>query len=390
MTGSPRQRAADDWQAAPLPKAESPFWSGVRKYAHGIGPTLAGAAAGAATMGGYGAAAGTLGLPGLGTLGGTLIGGAAGLVTGGVSGYLASEAQEAAAKALNFDDSLQQAANEEANPGSTLIGGALTAVVPFGMGRGVVTLGQRAFSGALMGGVETGSEYAEGRPFDPAAIALNVGMGAAFPQPRKFLTPFESAGARLGTRLTEQFHGKAGPDAAGGVAQEQPSPKAGTTVEPGAAAATPEATAPAGDRTGPEDLGKEAAAPPGAPVGQDFSVRWNPDAFRHEAVSHDGQVIGTLDDTGPATPGKAAFTPYVAVDEPWRRQGVASALYDAFAARNEGHIAPAGNTSPEAWELWLKKYPNKVASYVQEQADNIAADVKSGNFPEHFAEFSRG
>jgi hypothetical protein len=273
------QSEVDDWQAAPapaddwqapqsqLPKAESPFWSGVRKFAHGIGPTLAGAAAGAATMSGYGTVAGTMGWPGPGTLVGGGIGLVGGLITGGVSGYLASEAQEAAAKALNFDDSLQLAANEQANPGSTLIGGALTAAVPFGMGRGVVTLGQRAFSGALMGGVETGSELAEGKPLDPAAIALNVGMGAAFPQPRKLLTPFESAGARLGTRLAEQFHGKAGPDAAGGVAQEQPAPVTGTTVEPGAAAATPEATAPAGDRGGAEDYGK--AAPPPAAVQQE-------------------------------------------------------------------------------------------------------------------------
>jgi GNAT superfamily N-acetyltransferase len=252
----------------------------------------------------------------------------------------------------------------------------------------------------------------------------------------------------LGTRLTEQFHGKAGPDAAGGVAQEQPSPKAGTTVEPGAAAATPEATAPAGDRTGPEDYGKaeeppaesapteqpitntdpaldaairakmepegeptapppgqEPAAPaaPGQPAqppaaaqaaianSKGFSVRWNPDEFQFEAVSKDGKVIGHLLDAMPekGTPENPAFTAGAEVDEPWRRKGVASALYDAFAAKHDGNIAPAGNTSREAWDFWLKKYPDKTADYVKQQAADIAANARSGNFdPEAFTDQS--
>jgi hypothetical protein len=352
-----------------LPQAESPFWSGVRKFAHGIGPTLAGAAAGAATMGGYGAAAGTLGLPGLGTLGGTLIGGAAGLVTGGVSGYLASEAQEAAAKALNFDDSLQQAANEEANPGSTLIGGALTAAVPFGMGRGVVTLGQRAFSGALMGGVETGSELAEGKPFDPAAIALNVGMGAAFTQPRKFLTPFESAGARLGTRLTEQFHGKAGPDAAGGVAQEQPSPKAGTTVEPGAAPATPEAVAPGGDRGGPEDYGKEAPAGEPAPTG----------IYRDEQ----GKLQGKLRLYRGETPGAGAAMPGSPMGGGWYTTDLAKA--QKYGDVNYIDITPAdlnkfaqGHGGTDEYVLPDKQWQDHFRSQSKPLEQPAAAAVQQG------------
>jgi hypothetical protein len=267
------------------PQAESPFWSGVREFAHGIGPTIAGAAAGAATMGGYGAAAGTLGLPGLGTLGGVLIGGAAGIVTGGIAGYAAGKAQDVGAKALGIDDDLLRTANAQANPGSTLLGGALPAVVPFGMGRGAVTLGQRAFSGALMGSTEAGSQYAEGRPFDPAAVALSTGLGAAFPQPRAFLNPVEAAGARVGARLSGAPavapHGTPGSDAAAGTAKEQPQPAGGTPVEPGAAPATPEAVAPGGDRGGPEDYGKDtppAAERQGVNVGetdpaQDAAIR---------------------------------------------------------------------------------------------------------------------
>jgi GNAT superfamily N-acetyltransferase len=113
-------------------------------------------------------------------------------------------------------------------------------------------------------------------------------------------------------------------------------------------------------------------------------INWDEEHGRFEAKTKEGKVIGSLDDTFP--PDQQAFTPYVEVAEPWRRQGVATALYKAFAERHGGNIRPAGNTSPGAWELWLKNYPEKVVQYVKEEAGKIADDVRSGNFPPEYAE----
>jgi hypothetical protein len=177
-------------------------------------------------------------------------------------------------------------------------------------------------------------------------------MGAAFPQPRKFLTPFESAGARLGTRLTEQFHGKAGPDAAGGVAQEQPSPKAGTTVEPGAAAATPEATAPAGDRGGPEDYGKDtppAAERQGVNVGETDPAQ---DAAIRAKMEPEGEAAAPPPEQppAPAAPSVAAeqqaqpATPREAIEQRAPGETVGDVLRQpaSLGAAATGEVPPAG------------------------------------------------
>jgi hypothetical protein len=116
----------------------------------------------------------------------------------------------------------------------------------------------------------------------------------------------------------------------------------------------------------------------------EYNISWNEEHGRFEAKTKEGNVIGSLDDAFP--PDQQAFTPYVEVAEPWRRQGVATALYKAFAERHGGDIRPAGNTSPEAWELWLKNYPEKVVQYVKEEAGKIADDIRSGNFPPEYAE----
>jgi hypothetical protein len=354
------------------PQAESPFWSGVREFAHGIGPTIAGAAAGAATMGGYGAAAGTLGLPGLGTLGGVLIGGAAGIVTGGIAGYAAGKVQDVGAKAFGFDDDLLRTANAQANPGSTLLGGALPAVVPFGMGRGAVTLGQRAFSGALMGSTEAGSQYAEGRPFDPAAVALSTGLGAAFPQPRAFLNPVEAAGARVGARLSGAPavapHGTPGSDAAAGTAKEQPQPAGGTPVEHGAAPATPEAVAPGGDRGGPEDYGKDtppAAERQGVNVGetdpaQDAAIRAK---MEPEGTSPEGEAAAPPPGQEPAAPAIPA-TPSVAAEQ---RPG------DVLRGPEPGAPAPATPAIRKLGDIEIAKNPDG-PGYVVRRGDDVLSE----------------
>ncbi len=123
----------------------------------------------------------------------------------------------------------------------------------------------------------------------------------------------------------------------------------------------------------------------GAPKAN-FSVRWNENEGQFQAVSADGKIIGHLDDTFPAGGDKAAFTAHVFVDEEWRRKGVASAMYEKFSERHEGNIKPAGNTSLDAWEFWLARYPEKVADAVQSEAHQVATDIRENGFSPSYAE----
>lgn len=123
-----------------------------------------------------------------------------------------------------------------------------------------------------------------------------------------------------------------------------------------------------------------------------YSISFDEDSGEFRATLPNGKVIGTLLDAFPKGKGeKAAFTAGSEVNEAYRRQGVASKLYEAFAERHEGNISPAGNTSSDAWAFWASHFPDKLIEYLHAEADKIVADIKSGDFPpEYKQEASKG
>lgn len=117
-----------------------------------------------------------------------------------------------------------------------------------------------------------------------------------------------------------------------------------------------------------------------------ITVKWNNDTNEFQAIAPDGKIVGTLLDAFPEGKGaKPAFTAGVSVDPAWQRKGVATALYEKFAARHQDNIVPAGNTTPEAWEFWFARHPEKVTAFFQNEAKNLVADTKTGEFPPSYA-----
>ena len=90
----------------------------------------------------------------------------------------------------------------------------------------------------------------------------------------------------------------------------------------------------------------------------------------------DGKRIGRLRDNLPRGAAEQldenASVDIVKVDNEFKGQGVGSALYEAFNEKHGGRIAPSGKTSPEAWALWKRKYPEKVDAFVAAEAARIA------------------
>lgn len=88
-----------------------------------------------------------------------------------------------------------------------------------------------------------------------------------------------------------------------------------------------------------------------------------------------GKVIGRLTDNlqqGQAEAlGENANVDMVRVDDAYRGTGVGALLYAAFNEKHGGRIAPSGKTSPSAWSLWKRQYPNKVTAFVRQEADRI-------------------
>lgn len=64
-------------------------------------------------------------------------------------------------------------------------------------------------------------------------------------------------------------------------------------------------------------------------------------------------------------------------------QGIGSALYKQWAADHEGRIAPSGKTTQDAWNVWKKNFPDKVDSFVTQEAQRLregaSKDVVLGN-----------
>ena len=89
----------------------------------------------------------------------------------------------------------------------------------------------------------------------------------------------------------------------------------------------------------------------------------------------DGKRIGRLRDNLPRGAAEQldenASVDIVKVENEFKGQGVGAALYDAFYEKHGGRIAPSGKTSPEAWALWKRKFPQKVQEFVQAEARRI-------------------
>ncbi len=171
------------------PAPEGPFASAVREAAHAIIPAVAGT-----ISAGVGGAAGTLAAPGPGTI----AGGVAGFVAGSAgAGYL----QEKALNALGYDDSTQRAANEQANPKSSFIGGLAPAVATMNPVSTAETIGkqlaQRGASAAMLGGFEAGGEALQGEDLSPEKIAIAAATGAVFPGVNKVGAKLIGAGERM-------------------------------------------------------------------------------------------------------------------------------------------------------------------------------------------------
>lgn len=89
----------------------------------------------------------------------------------------------------------------------------------------------------------------------------------------------------------------------------------------------------------------------------------------------DGKRIGRLRDNLPRGAAEQldenASVDIVKVEPEFKGQGVGAALYDAFNEKHGGRITPSGKTSPEAWALWKRQFPEKVDAFVEAEAGRI-------------------
>lgn len=90
----------------------------------------------------------------------------------------------------------------------------------------------------------------------------------------------------------------------------------------------------------------------------------------------DGKRIGRLRDNLPRGAAQqlneSANVEIVKVEPEFKGQGVGAALYDAFNEKHGGLILPSGKTTPEAWKVWKRNYPEKVEAFVAAEAQRIA------------------
>ena len=89
----------------------------------------------------------------------------------------------------------------------------------------------------------------------------------------------------------------------------------------------------------------------------------------------DGKRVGRLRDNLPRGAAQQlnedASVDIVKVDDEVKGTGVGSALYDAFNEKHGGRITPSGKTSKDAWNLWKRKFPERVEAFVQAEAERI-------------------
>ena len=119
--------------------------------------------------------------------------------------------------------------------------------------------------------------------------------------------------------------------------------------------------------------------------GANFSVKRDELGFIAENAN--GDKIGRLSPVpGEGVPG------VVYTDTAVRGEGVGAALYQEFLDANKGNIRPSGDTSKDAWKIWLERYPNQAKDFIRERADSFIelnkVKAESGNPPFTTAKFS--
>ena len=115
-----------------------------------------------------------------------------------------------------------------------------------------------------------------------------------------------------------------------------------------------------------------------------------------------GKLMGRLESnlTGEQSKmlNESANVDIVKVDPSVKGTGVGSALYDAWSKEHGGNIAPSGKTSKDAWKLWKRNYPEKVESFVQQEAarirqgaprDQVLSNVKDADVAQRIVDASR-
>lgn len=89
----------------------------------------------------------------------------------------------------------------------------------------------------------------------------------------------------------------------------------------------------------------------------------------------DGKRIGRLRDNLPRGAaeqlGENANVSIVKVDKDQAGKGIGAALYEAFFEKHGGRVQPSGQTTADAWRVWKRNYPEKVAEFVQQEAQRI-------------------
>jgi GNAT superfamily N-acetyltransferase len=117
--------------------------------------------------------------------------------------------------------------------------------------------------------------------------------------------------------------------------------------------------------------------------GRSFTVAYNPETYAHEARDSEGNLIGALDvesdQAAAAAGGEPAVVSYSNVEPEWRGQGVGAKLYDSFHDMSGGNITPA-NTSPEAFNVWINKFPEQTERYIRRDAEGLVKKLASGDF----------
>lgn len=84
-----------------------------------------------------------------------------------------------------------------------------------------------------------------------------------------------------------------------------------------------------------------------------------------------GKLISNLTPEQSKMLGENASVDIAKVDPEVRGTGVGKALYEAWAQAHEGRIEPSGKTSPDAWRVWKKYYPEKLDAFVAQEARRI-------------------
>lgn len=111
-----------------------------------------------------------------------------------------------------------------------------------------------------------------------------------------------------------------------------------------------------------------------APIPEGIEIRELPDGDGFEALEN-GKRVGYLKDNlkrGQAEQiGESASIDIVKVDADRKGQGIGRALYEAFNEKHGGRIAPSGKTTRDAWAVWKRNFPVKVAEFVQQEAQRI-------------------